>query len=170
MAAVPEICPASGQDRPQHWSSSEQPGPFPTQLCLIPALGLAPCALCVPRAKAAPAGKNAAKLPHQSCPPLLCVTVPSMEGHHKQSSESPHRDTVLSRGCSACTKPFPSLQAGPCPSSADVQAWHTPVMPQPPQCFLSLLPGHRNIALGPQQATDPELREGTLPTDSTEGK
>lgn len=32
-------CPAPGQDRPQHWSSSEQPGPFPTQLCPTPAPG-----------------------------------------------------------------------------------------------------------------------------------
>lgn len=104
----------------------------------------------------------------QAAPPILPSLVPChlllMEGHHKQSSESPHGDIVLCRGGSA------TLQAGPCPSSADVQAWHPLVMLQPSQCFLPLLPGHRDIALGPRQATDTELWEGTLPTDSTEDK
>lgn len=164
-----DTCPAPGQDRPQHWSTSEQPGPCPTLPDHCPGLG----SLCPARSqnKGSPSmGQNAAKLHHQSCPPLSHVTVPSMEGHQKQSSESPHGDSVLSRGGSACTKPSPTPQAGPCPSPADVQAWHPPVMPQPPQCFLPLLPGHRNIVLGLQQARDPELWEGTPPRDSTEGK
>lgn len=35
------------------------------------------------------------------------------------------------RGGSACTKPSPTPQAGPCPSPANVQAWHSPVMGSP---------------------------------------
>lgn len=73
-----DTCPAPGQDRPQHWSSSEQPSPLPTALpdpC--PGLG----SLC-PRA-------GDKMLSHQPCPPLSRVTVPSMEGHHKQSSVTP---------------------------------------------------------------------------------
>lgn len=81
----------------------------------------APCAQPTPRAKAAPAwGKMLPSCPTN--PALPCVTVPSMEGHHEQSSESLHGDTVLSRGGSACTKHSATLQAGPSP--ADVQAWH----------------------------------------------
>lgn len=139
--------------------------PFPhSSASSLPWAGLAvPCPF--PEQRQPQHGAKCCQAAPQAGPPLSHVTVPSMEGHHKQSSESPHGDRVLSRGGSACTKPSPTPQAGPCSSPADVQAWHLPVTLQPPLFCQATgtLPwapaSHRPRAVG-----------GNSPTDSTGGK
>lgn len=177
MAAVPETtCPAAGKDRPQHWSNSEQPGPFPTQLCLIPAPGWAPCALPVPRTKAAPAwGKMLPSCPPSPALPCLMSLSQRWKAITRRAVSHP-MGTVSLEVAQPAPSPPPTPQAGPCPSPADIHAWHPPVTLQPPQCLLPLLPGHRDIALGPskpqtqscgRELPQTALRENHVPVPAT---
>lgn len=111
-----DMCPALGQDRPQHWSSSEQPGPFPTQLCPIPALCLAPCALCVPIAKAAPAwGKMLPSCPTN--PALPCCVPPShrWKGITSRAVSHPTGTLSLAEVAQPAPSPRPHSRLDPAP-------------------------------------------------------
>lgn len=155
VVAVPETCPAPGQDRPQHWSSSEQPGP---------------CAQPTPRAKAAPAwGKM---LP--SCPTNPAFPWPVSLSHRRKGTTS--RAASHSMGTSSLaevTQLVPSPPPQPRLDPAPHQLMSRPGTPSHAAAPTVLPPSSarpQGHCPGPLQATDPELREGTLPTDRTEGK